>query len=116
MLKSINSRIGLLSYLSKNNLIDWSFYLPKYELIGMTIKWEQAYLKRYSQKEYSGLGEIVDYGCWLGSSTIPLAMGIKSNQRVKEKDKRIYAYDIFIWQSWMDGLVSNTPVAGKFRP
>lgn len=82
----------------------------------MTIKWEQAYLQRYAEKQYSSQGEIVDYGCWLGSSVIPIAMGLERNPKVDRKKQRIHAYDIFIWQSWMEKIVVNTPLAGKYKP
>jgi hypothetical protein len=35
----------------------------------LTLKWEQAYLKWYTTNKYYGQGEIVELGCWLGTST-----------------------------------------------
>ena len=82
----------------------------------MTLKWEQAYLEWYATNKYSGQGEIVELGCWLGSSTIPLAMGLENNRRVQTKNKRINAYDLFLWQSWMNRSVKKTQLKGKFQP
>lgn len=115
MLNSIKNKLSLVYYLTKKGLPDLFLYTPKQELLGMTIKWEQAYLQRTAEKEYSGTGEIVDYGCWLGSSIIPLAVGLERNQKVKQKKKRIHAYDIFIWESWMEEIVVNTSLAGKYK-
>jgi hypothetical protein len=67
---------------------------------------EQLFLENYAQSEYSGRGEIVELGCWLGSSTISLAMGLEANSSVTNKSQRIHAYDIFIWYS-MAGMQQN---------
>jgi hypothetical protein len=69
---------------------------------GMTSLDEQSYFRRYAARNYSGLGEIVDLGCWLGSTTIPLAQGLRNNLNVSMKQKRIHAYDLFIWEDWMN--------------
>jgi hypothetical protein len=71
-------------------------------LPGMTSYNEQLYLRRYAADMYSGAGEIVDLGCWLGSTTIPLAQGLKKNLTRRQLTKRIHAYDRFIWEPWMD--------------
>ena len=82
----------------------------------MTTQLEQAYLYWYAQNKYSGKGEIVDLGSWLGSASVSLAKGLKGSGIVKMKDNRIHAYDIFIWESWMDKEVKNTPLEGKYKP
>jgi hypothetical protein len=75
---------------------------------------ERAYLQQYAKHEYTGSGEIVDLGCWLGSSTIPLAIGLASNSKVEAKEERIHAYDIFIWRSsYMDQHFLGTE--GKYK-
>ncbi|HIK18853.1 MAG TPA: glycosyltransferase family 4 protein [Leptolyngbyaceae cyanobacterium M33_DOE_097] len=77
---------------------------------------ERVYLENYTQKQYSGKGEIVDLGCWLGSSTIPLAIGLRNNAIVTNQSKRIHAYDIFIWDSfYMDNMVVGTALEGKYQ-
>src|SRR5262250_2891759 len=67
---------------------------------GMTSTEEQTYFRRYARDMYSGVGEIVDLGCWLGSTTIPLAQGLFKNINVSTKGKRIHAYDLFVWEEW----------------
>jgi hypothetical protein len=48
----------------------------------------------------SGVGEVVELGCWMGSSTCALAEGLAINQRFRHR--RIHAFDSFIWENWMD--------------
>jgi hypothetical protein len=85
---------------------------------GMLSLQERQYLYEYAKNQYSGSGEIVDLGCWLGSSTIPLAMGLMENSNSQIIGRHIHAYDIFIWEDWMDGCgcVSGSDLKGKFKP
>jgi hypothetical protein len=84
---------------------------------GMLSLQERQYLYEYAKNQYSGSGEIVDLGCWLGSSTIPLAMGLQENSNPQITGRHIHAYDIFIWEDWMDsyGDVSSSHLNGKFK-
>ncbi|MBN3958897.1 glycosyltransferase family 4 protein [Nostoc sp. NMS8] len=97
------------SYLDKSE--------PKQWILGMTSMEEQLFLENYAQNEYSGRGEIVELGCWLGSSTISLAMGLEANSCVTNKNQRIHAYDIFIWCSSanMPQSVIGTSLEGKYK-
>lgn len=74
---------------------------------GMTSTKEQNYFRRYAQDIYSGVGEIVDLGCWLGSTTIPLAQGLRKNLNTSTKVKRIHAYDLFVWEEWMNPFMEG---------
>jgi hypothetical protein len=69
---------------------------------GMTNGEEQIYFQHYAKKIFSGEGEIIDLGCWLGSTTISLAAGLSKNPSALRKGRLIHAYDLFIWESWMD--------------
>ncbi|MEJ6485422.1 glycosyltransferase family 4 protein [Nostoc punctiforme UO1] len=85
-------------------------------LLGMTAAPEQVFLQDYAQHEYSGKGEIIDLGCWLGSATISVAKGLEKNLKVTVKDKRIHAYDLFIWEpSYMDNCVKGTSIEGRYK-
>jgi hypothetical protein len=86
--------------------------------LGMLTLQEREYLYQYTKNEYTGKGEIVDLGCWLGSSTIPLAMGLVENKNPQTAKRQIHAYDIFLWESWMDELscVVGTRLEEKFQP
>jgi hypothetical protein len=68
---------------------------------GWTSFGEQEYFRNYARNCYAGIGEIVDLGCLLGSTTIPLAVGLAQNRRVRNKASRIHAYDLFEWYPWM---------------
>ncbi len=69
---------------------------------GMTNLEEQRYYRHYAQRLFKGEGEMVDLGCWLGSTTLSLAAGLEKNRLAQGKGRLIHAYDIFIWESWMD--------------
>jgi len=71
-------------------------------LWGMTSLAERMYLQDYAQNEYSGAGEIVDLGCWLGSLTVPLLLGLKQNKVASKGLDTVHAYDLFQWADWME--------------
>ncbi|MGP8091121.1 MAG: methyltransferase domain-containing protein, partial [Syntrophobacteraceae bacterium] len=71
-------------------------------LPGMTSMAERIFLYKYAAESYRGDGEIVDLGSWLGSLTIPLLQGLEENDRVPVNQKIVHAYDMFVWQQWME--------------
>ncbi len=73
-------------------------------LLGMTSIQERNFWEAYGKKSYQGEGEIVDLGCWLGSTTIPLGK------------YKVQAFDRFIWEDWMDPFVEHTFMKGKYQP
>ncbi|HEX8370032.1 MAG TPA: hypothetical protein VF604_15905 [Pyrinomonadaceae bacterium] len=85
------------------------------ELVGMTSKTEQDYFAAYGEKNYSGKGEIVDLGCWLGSTTIPLVKGLLKNPAFAASNRKVYAYDLFVWFDWMNSGTAGTNLAGKYK-
>lgn len=90
---------------------------PRRWILGMTSLEEQVFLEDYARNEYSGRGEIVELGCWFGSSTISLAMGLEDNSSITNKKQRIHAYDIFVWSpdSNMQQSVNGTALEGKYQ-
>ena len=90
---------------------------PRRWILGMTSLEEQDFLEDYARHEYSGRGEIVELGCWFGSSTISLAMGLEANFSIANKNQRIHAYDIFIWSTDanMQQSVIGTALDGKYQ-
>src|ERR1700684_1253803 len=48
-------------------------------IFGMIAQSEIEYLRSYARADYSGSGEIVDLGCWLGATTISLSQGLEKN-------------------------------------
>lgn len=85
------------------------------ELVGMTSKTEQDFFAEYGEKNYSGKGEIVDLGCWLGSTTIPLVKGLLKNPNFAAYDRKVFAYDLFVWFDWMNSSTAGTNLAGKYE-
>lgn len=84
-------------------------------LPGMTTGTERAYFRWYAQHIYSGSGAIVDLGCWLGSTTISLAMGLTKNKVSRPSKGVIHAYDEFIWRDYMERSAEKTTLKGKFQ-
>lgn len=85
------------------------------ELLGMTSKNEQDYFAKYGAKIYSGRGEVVDLGCWLGSTTIPLVAGLLKNPAFADSGRKVFAYDTFVWYDFMTDAVAGTNLVGKFK-
>jgi hypothetical protein len=81
----------------------------------MTAITERAFLEWYARRLFTNQGAIVDLGCWLGSTTIPLAMGLTRNPSASHPVRPIYAYDSFVWQSWMAQTVAGTPLEGTYH-
>lgn len=86
------------------------------ELVGMTSVAEQRYLQDFGEKRYRGFGEVVDLGCFLGSTTIPLARGLSRNAKFAGSGRKVHAYDTFVWYESMNDSVRGTSLFGKFRP
>jgi hypothetical protein len=84
-------------------------------LVGMTSIHERNFVRQYAAQEFKGEGAIVDLGCWMGSFTLPLAMGLRENPRISEPGIFIHAYDLFRWQDWMDLSVTGTRWEGRYR-
>src|ERR1041384_6762746 len=85
------------------------------QLLGMTSKTEQEYFTRYGREIYRGEGEVVDLGCWLGSTTITLLEGLLKNPAFANTDKKVYAYDLFIWFDWMNESTAGTDLTAKYK-
>lgn len=68
---------------------------------GMVSFEERRFLRWYAEKQFTGAGQIVDLGCWLGASTLPLLEGLAQNSNPATKQRKVYAYDRFIWEGWM---------------
>lgn len=83
---------------------------------GMTSRFEQAYLSWFASEIYSGTGEIVDLGSWLGSTVLSIAEGLMRNRSDVLRKARIHAFDNFRWETWMDSSVASSDLAGKFAP
>ena len=85
--------------------------------LGMTVKSEQTFCRHYTRDRYTGAGEIVDLGCWMGATTIAFSKGLRKNLKLAPgaNRKRIHSYDLFQWHRTMDVNVKGTPLEGKYR-
>lgn len=81
---------------------------------GMTSLTERRYFQDYAAGRYTGRGALVDLGCWLGSTTIPLAAGLAANRHPETGQRCVQAFDLFTWEEWMEPIVQGTPLAGRF--
>jgi predicted O-methyltransferase YrrM len=59
--------------------------------IGMITEQERAWFRGYAATSYTGAGAIVDLGCFVDSSTIALAGGLRANNKLI--DAEVHAYD-----------------------
>ncbi len=84
-------------------------------LMGMTSLEEQRHYEECAIALSDVEGAIVDLGCWMCSTTIALARGVRKAQAVGNcaKDK-IFAFDIFVWEEWMNKYLPL--VAGDYSP
>ena len=82
----------------------------------MTFLGERKYLQDYAQNDYSGAGEIVELGCWLGSLTVPLLLGLKQNRVASKGLDTVHAYDIFQWEEWMEPHYNKTVFSTHPKP
>lgn len=60
---------------------------------------------RWLGRRLEGAGDVVELGCWLGSATASLADGLASNPSFA--GRRLYAYDTFVWERWMERYLSE---------
>ncbi len=85
------------------------------ELLGMTTKAEQEYFTNYGKSIYEGKGEVVDLGCWLGSTTIPLVKGLLENPHFTNSNRKVFAYDAFVWYEGMNDSVAGSNLFNKYK-
>lgn len=82
---------------------------------GMTSLNERAFFEWYGRHLYTGRGELVDLGCWLGSTTVALAMGLAGNPRAAP-ERRIHAYDLFEWEPMMAVFAGDPTLEQRYQP
>jgi predicted O-methyltransferase YrrM len=81
--------------MNKSLATDWDIDMS---IVGMLSQQERQYLCEYTKNEYSGIGAIVDLGCWLGSSTILMAIGLVENPNPQTENKQIQADDLIMYR------------------
>ncbi len=80
---------------------------------------ERIMLSWLTEQVYTGAGEIVELGVFVGSSTVSLASGLVRNTRTVDKGGRIHAYDLFAGDHEAEVIRERygqeVPADGSFR-
>jgi hypothetical protein len=84
------------------------------KLPGATSLAEQAYCEWFASERFKGEGCIVEFGPWLGSLTIPTALGLIRN--VGAQKREIHSYDLFLWEPGSNGWAAGTPFDRLYQP
>lgn len=69
---------------------------------------ERQFLYFAGREFYTGSGEIVDAGAFLGASALALAAGLRDNPRVDNKSWRIFSYDVFEFDDFYRSYLPDT--------
>jgi hypothetical protein len=72
---------------------------------------ESLYLYWLARHCYTGQGEIVDGGPYLGGSTVAMASGMLDNPKVAQKESRIHSYDLFLYSPLFKRMFPKNPPA-----
>ncbi|HMA73325.1 MAG TPA: hypothetical protein VKP67_17850 [Xanthobacteraceae bacterium] len=80
----------------------------------MTTNEELCLLENYARYSYTGQGQIVDLGCWLGATTLCLARGLADNAQHRHL-RAIDAIDRFVWEDWMTPIAAALGVTKAYR-
>src|SRR5688572_8941497 len=67
-------------------------------------------------EHYTGQGEIVDGGAFLGGSTLALACGVRDNPHLTRKDGRVHSYDFFVSDCFTSRYLPGYPEGVTTRP
>jgi hypothetical protein len=76
--------------------------VPKADIPGMVSSDEMAFFSKSAARYFGKEGAIVDLGCWLGSTSIALAQGIRSHgSEADNQNEKVFGFDMFQWEAWM---------------
>lgn len=88
---------------------EWGRY--RYEVIGtfeaLLHPEERKLMAWLADRIYTGEGEIVDAGAFLGGSAACFAYGLNRNVKVRRKDTRIHSFDLFRKGNWLPASVET---------
>jgi hypothetical protein len=77
---------------------------------------ELELLYTLARDRYTGRGEIIDGGAFLGGSTVALACGLRDNPGVFDKQGRVHSYDTFVSDSFVAKYIDGYPNGTSTRP
>jgi hypothetical protein len=69
-----------------------------------------------ARDRYTGCGDIVDGGAFLGGSTLALGCGLRDNRVVDDKRGRIHSYDLFRADKYVNQFLPGYPEGTSTRP
>jgi hypothetical protein len=79
--------------------------VPENDYPAMITAAEAEFFRKCTREIMPGGGAIVDLGCWMGSTAIALAHGLRERPGFASPNgEKVIAYDQFIWLTYMDGL------------
>jgi hypothetical protein len=81
------------------------------DIPGMLVGEEQQFLYWYARDKYTGAGEIVELGAFLGLSSSTLAAGLAANPRCTDKRARIHSFDRFEYDKSFYAAYLDEPLA-----
>jgi hypothetical protein len=84
------------------------------DIHGMISPNERIFLLHYTSKHYSGVGSVLNLGCWLGATTLAFSKGIMKNKGLKRVGKIIYAFDLFLWTEVFVNRLKGTKYEEKY--
>jgi len=94
--------------------LDISFDYPR-DVPTMISAEERRYLYWLGRTVWSGAGNVVEIGPWLGGSTVCLAAGMRDSGR--DATGRLHVFDNFIWRDFMAARAPLGVAAGEsFEP
>lgn len=65
----------------------------------------------YGKEKYTGSGQLVDLGSWLGATVVPLCEGLRFNKNFCKDIHSVHCFDAFVWYDNMFNSVSHYPQA-----
>jgi hypothetical protein len=77
---------------------------------------ELELLYTLARDHYTGRGEIIDAGAFLGGSTLALACGLRDNPGTFSKQGRIHSYDKFVSDRYVAQFIDGYPEGTSTRP
>jgi len=81
----------------------------------MGSEWERAYCHWYAKTQYSGEGELVEVGSWLGHFALALARGLEESTDGRTALRGVHAFELFEWEEWMNVSVERTDLENRYR-
>jgi hypothetical protein len=77
---------------------------------------EVELLYTLARDQYTGRGEIIDAGAFLGGSTLALACGLRDNLATFSKHGRVHSYDRFVSDQYVARYIDGYPEGTSTRP